>query len=428
MRQLFDEDAAGVLAAARANANSLAGCVMQNVEFDAEHSGALMALKVEGAVFLGCRFQNSNVAAHLIANGATVMPRLRGRADARPYMATRARLYTVDELLEGFVTDQPGSFEACIDGRIYAHFDELRSQGRVHIEEALAQRVHDHAIDDAVEHVLFDEDADWNLTDDPAQRVPKRVVGVMGGHALHRGDPLYRTVAELGRALAKAGYFVATGGGPGAMEAANLGAWMSVHPAPALNEAIDHLATAPIYSQPGAADTHAYLVAGESVRERFAVDDLAGRRHRRSLAVPTWFYGHEPTNQFATDIAKYFSNSIREDGLLTVATHGIVFAPGRAGTIQEVFQDLCQNHYGTTRVRFAAGQRPLKAVSPMVFLGDDDYWRNQMPVLGLIEALGHTSDPPKQYLNLLHVDTDPASIVRWLAEHPPQGYGNASAH
>ena len=40
---------------------------------------------------------------------------------------------------------------------------------------------------------------------------------------------------------------------------------------------------------------------------------------RQSLGVPTWFYGHEPTNLFATHVAKYFANSIREDGLLAIA-------------------------------------------------------------------------------------------------------------
>jgi hypothetical protein len=29
----------------------------------------------------------------------------------------------------------------------------------------------------------------------------------------------------------------------------------------------------------------------------------------RSLSIPTWFYGHEPTNVFATEIARYFANA-----------------------------------------------------------------------------------------------------------------------
>ena len=58
-----------------------------------------------------------------------------------------------------------------------------------------------------------------------------------------------------------------------------------------------------------------------------------------NLALPTWFYGHEPTNLFSSYIAKYFANSLREDGLLAIARHGVIYAPGSAGTVQEVFMD-----------------------------------------------------------------------------------------
>ena len=46
------------------------------------------------------------------------------------------------------------------------------------------------------------------------------------------------------------------------------------------------------------------------------------------MAIPTWVNAGEPISQLASHIAKYFSNSIREDGMLAVATAGIVFAPG----------------------------------------------------------------------------------------------------
>jgi hypothetical protein len=75
-----------------------------------------------------------------------------------------------------------------------------------------------------------------------------------------------------------------------------------------------------------------------AVRERFAPG-------RDSLGVPTWFYGHEPPNVFADHVAKYFRNAIREDVLLRVCRSGIVFLPGAAGTVQEVFQSACENYY-----------------------------------------------------------------------------------
>ena len=49
----------------------------------------------------------------------------------------------------------------------------------------------------------------------------------MGGHAELRGSGPYRMVAKLGRRLARAGRLIVTGGGPGVMEAANLGAYLA---------------------------------------------------------------------------------------------------------------------------------------------------------------------------------------------------------
>jgi uncharacterized protein (TIGR00730 family) len=46
---------------------------------------------------------------------------------------------------------------------------------------------------------------------------------VFGSARLPESDPLYSSARAVGRALAKAGYAVITGGGPGLMEAANRG-------------------------------------------------------------------------------------------------------------------------------------------------------------------------------------------------------------
>src|SRR6185503_13021455 len=94
-----------------------------------------------------------------------------------------------------------------------------------------------------------------------------------------------------------------------------------------------------------------------------------------SLGVPTWFYGHEPPNALASAVAKYFANAIREDVLLHVCRAGVVFLPGRGGTVQEVFQDACENYY-------ADGS----AVAPMVLVGTS-YWTEELPVWPLLERL-----------------------------------------
>jgi uncharacterized protein (TIGR00730 family) len=52
----------------------------------------------------------------------------------------------------------------------------------------------------------------------------KRVISVFGGSAPRPGEPAYREAESLGRALAQAGFEVATGGYVGTMEAVSKGA------------------------------------------------------------------------------------------------------------------------------------------------------------------------------------------------------------
>ncbi len=247
--------------------------------------------------------------------------------------------------------------------------------------EALAQRLHDHAIEDAQGDLLE------GRTDGAGA---KKVVGVMGGHGTPRTDPYYRKVAKIAQALTRDGYFVTSGGGPGIMEAANLGAYLAGVSDGELDEALRLLGRAPVYTDP------AYMQCGREVLEAFPSG-------HPSLAVPTWFYGHEPSNQFSVHIAKYFSNSLREDGLLAIATHGIVFAPGSAGTTQEVFQDATQNHYVTFGV-----------VSPMVFLGTEHFGEKT----GIFDCLRRQAAGMPYAKGLLLTD-EAGDVPRFLREHPP---------
>jgi len=54
--------------------------------------------------------------------------------------------------------------------------------------------------------------------------VPEPCVTVFGSSRICHGEPAYEKAREMGAALARAGYTVMTGGGPGLMEAANRGA------------------------------------------------------------------------------------------------------------------------------------------------------------------------------------------------------------
>ena len=165
---------------------------------------------------------------------------------------------------------------------------------------------------------------------------------------MKRSDEAYLAAAQISRELTRRGYLMVSGGGPGAMEATHVGAWFADRTDSELEEAVRELSAAPSYKD------KQWLACAFQVREKFP---LAPDSNYVSLGIPTWLYGHEPPTPFATHIAKYFANSVREDGLVTIAASGLIFAPGSAGTIQEIFQDATQNHYATTGVS-----------SPMVFL------------------------------------------------------------
>jgi predicted Rossmann-fold nucleotide-binding protein len=269
-------------------------------------------------MFLGCTFP-ATVLAYVSECGGvliTAFPEV-------PFAPYRADLYSYEELASAR-SGAPRS--GTLDEQIGAWFRP--SSGALH--DGAVRALHDATIDAA-------------LTRFVARR---RIVGVMGGHAVARDAPLYRRVASLGRALTRAGFCVATGGGPGVMEAANLGAWFAPFDDAALDDALDVLASAPSY----AAEPKVYVRCALDVRSRWP-------RGGESLGVPTWIYLHEPTTGFATHIAKYFTNSLREDGLLAIARSGVVYAPGGAGTEQEIFTDAAQNSLTLYEVR-----------SPMVFL------------------------------------------------------------
>lgn len=355
-----------------AQCGSLDGCILRGLDLTC-YGTQLRQVSLLDAVFLGCKLQ-ADCSQHLLAKGAMLFPDLQ---PGRPYHPTRSRLYDLDELMAGFDPSQPESFVDTADYAIYQHFQSTRHLALPPLLESLAQRIHDHAIDDALSELLSEPEH-------------QRVVGVMGGHAMRRGEQAFAEVAQIARELAIRGYFIATGGGPGAMEAANLGAWMAAHGAHDLEQALAQLATAPDYR------SHDYLLAGYEVRRRFP-------NGRASLAIPTWFYGHEPTNQFAGHIAKYFSNSLREDGLLAIARHGVIYAPGSAGTVQEVFLDAAQNHYGT-----------FELVSPMVFFGTEE-WTRKRPVMPLLESLS----VGRQYRDAIAVLDRVDDVVRFIETHPP---------
>ena len=328
----FDTAVAGATAD-QEGAASISGWVVQSV--DLRHRGtALSGVSVTGTIFLGCQMPIT-LEEDLIARGALVFPSLPGV----PFNPYRSGLYTAGELYGS------STYSRSLDGRVYAWY---LSQGRpAPLPGDLAMSLHDQAIGESL--------------DDLTSSLTTRLVCVMGGHAYQRGDGAYRFAAHLGAELSSR-FTVATGGGPGAMEAVNLGArWGE---AAGLDSAIDQLARVPDYTP----DITSWAKTALTL-------PLPPLEHA-TIGIPTWFYGHEPPNVFATHIAKYFSNALREDVLLTRCRGGIVVLPGAAGTVQEIFQTTTGAYYATDPAQ----------VTPLVLVGRN-HWTHQLPAWPLLASL-----------------------------------------
>lgn len=323
------------------NRKTLSHCVFQSL--DLTDIPNVNTLEYHDCLFLGCKISEDLSAC--LDTSCLVFPNFN-----KPFKTFPNQLYDAASLYAGYDYQNGSSFDTCYDTMVYRHY---LSFGKRHTDfvETMARSLHDHSITNALYELLnrYDE---------------KMVVGIMGGHAKRRDDPVYRQIVLLSKQLTEMGRLMVSGGGPGAMEATHLGAWMAGRTIKETDEAIGMLIDTPTFKDAG------WLSRAFEVMARFPL-----KNDFHSLAIPTWYYGHEPTTPLATDIAKYFDNSVREDGIVTIAKGGIIYTPGSAGTMQEIFQDAAQNHYES--VGYA---------SPMIFLGID-YYTNQMPAYKLLNDL-----------------------------------------
>lgn len=320
----------------------LRGLRLQDLDLTGHEQDLLARTDVEGLVVLGGRLSPA-LESHLRAHRALIFP-TDPHAPVNPYRAT---LYQPHELYAGLAER---GYDKTPDALAY-HWSrdaQLRHDAFV----TLLRAIHDDSITDALTEFIGH----------------RPVVGVMGGHALERGTEGYAAAARLGHWLAADGFVVATGGGPGAMEAANLGAFCGE--AAQLDDALRRLAAVPSFRPDIAPWARLALELHDEV--------MAAGRSRRvsSVGIPTWFYGHEPPNVFCDGIGKYFSNAIREDGLLARCTAGLVVLEGAAGTVQEVFQ-------AATRLYYAADG---SALAPMVLVGTR-HWTRVLPIWPALQAL-----------------------------------------
>ena len=284
-----------------------------------------------------------------------------------PYDVMPERLYSAEMLYDQMGLGGTGRYEDCFDKKVYDHYIACGKHAKTE-EEMLARALHDYAIGKHLDKYLANYDQ-------------RRVVGVMGGHALLRTDPKFREVVLLSKMLTEHDSLMVTGGGPGAMEATHLGAWLAGRTTEEVDEALAILAAAPSFKDEGWCNA-AFEVIRRFPQERY-----------RSLGLPTWLYGHEPSTPFATHIAKFFTNSVREDMILSVTLGGILFTPGSAGTMQEIFQSAAKIHYDSDGI-----------VGPMVFLGRD-FFERIVPVYPFLRDLSER----EKYSNMHLFITDKTS-------------------
>jgi predicted Rossmann-fold nucleotide-binding protein len=296
----------------------------------------------------------------------------RAISDAGFVLAPPDRLYSISTLYDAFDAADDLSIGRCLDYRTYL---ATLAQGQPIARSrgiGNGRALHDAAISFSLAARVVDE----------------RSVGILGGHSEYRGSETYEAVARIGYGLAQRGYLVLTGGGPGAMEAAHLGARYSTGTEARLTDALARISaddSTRHFPFPhgsdlvvdGAFDAGALRKLHAWMKPAMELAHESEHEAGASIGIPTWLYGHEPATAFATEQAKYFENSIREEGLLTLAIYGCIYAPGSSGTLQEIFEDANQNYYVP----------PDEGMSPMVFLDIDEYWTKQYPVIPVLQQL-----------------------------------------
>lgn len=319
--------------------------------------------------------------------------------DEIPFEPYTIALYTPQELYAGFNPNDPSTLDNYKDRKIYLTFkDKDGVEKKVDDDVKLIRRMHDATVSEALNNLIAP--------------IKTKIVAIMGGHDVSRAHQSYADTAYLALDLANEGYIIATGGGPGLMEAANLGAYAAgfTNPKDLIAEVIEKIKKHDAVNN----DYTPWMKAGYA-----AWSDMGAPEHPEksmNIGIPTWFYGHEPPNLFATDIAKYFENSVREEGLLAIAQGGIVFMRGNAGTVQEIFQDACQNYYGNYD----------KLRSPMV-LFETDYWNpaamdlvdrknKRKQVYPLLYKLAFE----KNFEDYITISDSNIDVINFIKSHPPK--------
>ena len=329
--------------------------------------------RFEDCLFMGCHIPPRMY--YAMDGECIVFPRVK-----MPYKVFPNKLYDAKSLYLHYKPGYHETFYTCYDTICYERY-MAHGKETSDIKETLCRVLHDHSIGNALDQFITHYD-------------PKDVVAVMGGHAVKRTDPSYKQIVQISKRLTEIGKLMVSGGGPGAMEAVHLGAWLAGRDDDAVEDALQIMSVCPTFRDAG------WLTSAFEVMKKYPRDE-----QYHSLGIPTWFYGHEPATPLATEIAKFFDNSVRENYIISVPKGGIIYTPGSAGTFQEIFQDAAQNHYET-----------LGYSSPMVFLGQQ-YYTEETPIYPLLVDLQERG----KYRNLILKITDSTDdVIRFLMDfHRP---------
>lgn len=202
-------------------------------------------------------------------------------------------------------------------------------------------------------------------------------IAVFGSARLNEGQPYYEMARRVSFNLAKNGWTILTGGGPGLMEAANRGAVEGSN-ARHVNGDKPVIPTAtgqvvPIYPQP---------------------------EHTRSIGLNIQLPFEQGTNPFV-EVGLNFHYFFCRKTMFVKYASGFVITPGGFGTMDELFESL-------TLVQ----TRKIQSF-PIILMGSD-YWggllnwiRDQMVSTGTITG---------SELDLIRVTDDPDEAAHWIHE------------
>jgi len=376
IKTIFSADEFVSFVKANGASASLFGYIFLAVDLRYVDPHLLETLDVKGAYFLGCQFHISTSIGSLIAAGAKVVQNPKNL----PFKPFRSTMYRTDELQRNDIPI----------------FDFSKNDSALNIITKNYMATHD---ENVVQHLLRFKEG-------------KRLVGVMGGHAALRGSKVFYQTMVLSRTLAQLGFYIVTGGGPGLMEAANLGAYLADKSDLEFEDAYKMLQVGDDLcntSNPEGQCQHEYenSAGADAVIAKYGMP-----LDQRSLGVATWVYGHEPFNRFCAWDAKLFSNAIREDILLAVLNNGVIIGDGAAGTRQEMWQDQTASSYADEKQVFSR---------PQIYLGTFWFDNNMFQTMYQIgKAESQKNGKKYGYEKKLYYNQSKEQIVRILTNYRDQ--------